>query len=584
MATYKQRTPYQRHTATYSDDEYPQATGTTYKQTSNAPSIQLSSQHLHHSNNNHQTTDDDLLESISNREWTSFRNNSSASARARARLQQYLDQQEQRTREWQFVLAQHHHTASSRDVSDDEYDDVLSGTDMPSIVTNPGATNPTAEVTGTTCGDEHSSFLGLSDMASDGVEKFRFQNQMPFHDGSGNFFTARSVRSNIESDIDESERGWESSSSRASSLLRSYRSTMGQRPEFKAVIQNIAEQHAGGSTNSLRYPSMKQCSTSQSRGVDSNYSVQSSDPQPRFTYPSVVTRRPIFNIYESEMEDMADMMEVPSKVGWLQTFEQVLRVLQPNEYNIRVSDSTMLNPIKALAHHLRPEDSTETRESASTLEDAVSNDDALRGSVEPVHNNSMTLQQAKQNMASASLETMQRLQTRKRSDPQRHFPSDPMQVEFSPTVRSRSVLDETHHHQHRRERRTTSRSTGTSTSSNHSSKDLRESNLIAVVLSTLRRFRDHVQSNLLHADFNDEEDRHADLARSLGFDGGLGIEWSRTVPAAVLTKTELELELEIKIEIDIDPVIETRGHPVARLLPAGHPRNRICAELTATVD
>lgn len=129
-------------------------------------------------------------------------------------------------------------------------------------------------------------------------------------------------------------------------------------------------------------------------------------------------------------------------------------------------------------------------------------------------------------MASASLETMQRLQTRKRTHPRRRFPADPMQVEFSPTMRNHHVFDEAHHHRKEQRRTTTtSRSTGTSTSNNN--KNLRESSLIAVVISTLRRFRDHVHSNLLYGDFHDEEDRQADLARSLGFDGDLGIQWNR---------------------------------------------------------
>lgn len=409
MATYKQRTPYHRQAATYSDDEDPQvaqASGT-LKQTSSAHASNLTSQHLHSSSLYH-SAEDDFLEGSSNREWTSIRN-SSASARARARQQQYLDQQEQRTREWQIVLAQHGHShTTSRDLSSDEYD-VLSGTEEdPSVVTSPNAVGPAAGVAG---GGEHSSFFGLSDL-TDGLESVgesedldhgvwshddednlslttstfrrlpvpssplaasslaaslshiprpsfasgasqggdsRFQNQMPFHDGSGNFFGAQSVRSNHESDI-ESERGWESSSSRASSLLRSYHSNA--RPfrrrmsssEFKAVIENIADlQHVDDNGSGLRHSSLRH---PQLRGVDSIHSTQSSEPpQPRFTYPSVVTRRPIFNIYESEMEDMADMeMEVPTtKMGWLEAFEHVLRVLQPNEYNIRVSDPTMVS-------------------------------------------------------------------------------------------------------------------------------------------------------------------------------------------------------------------------------------------------
>ncbi|KAG0354019.1 hypothetical protein BC939DRAFT_478992 [Gamsiella multidivaricata] len=606
MATYKQRTPYQRIAATYSDDA-PPATGATKQAaaaaaaavaaTSHATTVHLTSlhhhHHQHHNNNHHPYSsssslhypEDEFVENTSDHEWTSIRNsNSTASARARARQQQYLDQQQQRTREWQFVLAQHHRqslsppglaiipkttatttaAATSREVSSDEYEDILSGTETPSVVASPG---PNLISTG-------ASIFGFSDLTSDGLGsvgecedpgvwshededdnlslsipvlrrlpspsspfiasstaislsniptpsfaasphhmavEHTFQNQMPFHDGSGNFTTARSVRSQLDSDVD-SERGWESSSSRASSLLRQYRSrpTVHRRissSEFQAVIQNIADlQHTGAR------PSMTRQS-SRPRGVD-DQAVSSSRSQPLFTYPSAVTKRPIFNIYESEMEDMADMvLEVPAKIGWLNAFELALQAMQSNGHGASMSEATMLSPIKVFA---------EIKE--STTESSIASESSV-----PTDNNSGSSegslqQQVKQNMSAASFETLKRLQTRKRSNPHRPYSSDPMQVDFSPTLKDRPMPEDICH----KDQRIKSRSTGTSTSnsSSNSSLGMRTTNLLAVVLSTLRRFQNHVQSNLLYADFYDEEDRQADLARSLGFDGDLGIQWS----------------------------------------------------------
>ncbi|KAF9206464.1 hypothetical protein BGZ49_002384 [Haplosporangium sp. Z 27] len=597
MATYKQRTPYQRHTNAYSDDEDPQTL--TASASSNKPSTSTTnpvnlnsyhSQHHHHYNNNHHSNttthlipEDDIVENTLDREWTSIRN-TTASARARARQQQYLDQQQQRTREWQFVLAQHHQsflsdrTSTSRDITSDDYDELLSDAESSPVVTSPQDIQATPSVAQVGRVVEPSGYLGYSDLTSDGLESTfesedlgvwsheddedpmllsnpalprpppsssplaassttslsnlprpsfaastsyqsmnepKFQNQMPFHDGSGNFFTSQSVRSNLDSDMD-SEIGWESSSSRASSVINAYRSKPSIRrrissTEFKAVIQNIADlQHT-----TSRQHIMQQ--HSRSRGQDSGYYFSSaSDSRPQFTYPNVVTKRPIFNIYESDMEDMAAMvMETPTKISWSQAFEKAMTLLNAGDYEVPTSDSTLLNPIKALAQHLAPEDeATSVKKDdypISSLHEAPNTESSSDSA-----NNQVALQQVKQNMATASMETMTRLQTRKRSNSHRRYSSDPMQVDFTPTVRAEPMYDDAH----RKERRTMSRSTGTSTS-------MSDTNLLAVVISTLRRFRDHVTSNILYSsEIYDDEERQTDLARSLGFDGDLGIEWS----------------------------------------------------------
>ncbi|KAG0322158.1 hypothetical protein BGZ99_003452 [Dissophora globulifera] len=587
MATYKQRTPYQRHPAAYSDDEnsHPPAPSAAVKHSSAAHST-TNTAHLHnshHGNYQHQPgsslqiAEDDIVENTSDREWTSIRN-STTTARAKARQQQYIDQQQQRTREWQFVLAQHHHRPSflpsasttNKDISSDEYDDILSGTEAPSVVINPCIADTIPGTVAAGSAGEQSSFFGYSDLTSDGLESvggsedlgvwsheddedaipvFRrlpplspplaasstttslshiprpsfaagpyTQNQMPFHDGSGNFAGAQSGRSHLESDND-SDRGWDSSSSRASSLLRQYRAKSGttrrriSSTEFRAVIQNIADlQHTSPRQARVR-------SRSRPRSVDGLLMPPTDSHLPRFIYPSVVTSRPIFNIYESEMEDMADMStEVPTKIGWLQAIDQALRAMNHTEYEANVSDPSLLSPIKALAQSLTPEElSTPSVAASTTSASSDGNASSATQSIEPTLSDDYASEQVKQNMAEASLETMKRLQTRKRSNPHQRYGADPIQVDFSPTMRDRPMYDSGLH----RDRRVMSRSTGTSTSTH-----MRNTNLLAVVLSTLRRFRDHVQSNLHHADFYDEEDRHADLARSLGFDGSLGIGWS----------------------------------------------------------
>lgn len=154
--------------------------------------------------------------------------------------------------------------------------------------------------------------------------------------------------------------------------------------------------------------------------------------------------------------------------------------------------------------------SVESRTSTSTKVDQQQ--DVASPSDEAVNTaeSQASLDQVKQNMAAASVATLKRLQTRKRANPHHR---DPMQIDFAPTI---AVDADTY----LRNRRVLSRSTGTSTSTAH------DTNLLAVVLSTLRRFRDHVQSNFMFSEFYDDDERSQHLSRTLGPDGDLGIEWS----------------------------------------------------------
>jgi len=202
-------------------------------------------------------------------------------------------------------------------------------------------------------------------------------------------------------------------------------------------------------------------------------------------------------------------------VGWLQAFEQTLRSLKPQEYELHADDNAV-SPIKAWAQHLSHDEpmSAETRRSTTTpAPTKVDQQQSVASLSDETVNSSESqarLDQVQQNMAAASLATLKRLQTRKRANPHHR---DPMQIDFAPTV---AVDADTY----RKNRRVLSRSTGTSTSTAH------DTNLLAVVLSTLRRFRDHVQSNFMISEFYDEDERSQHLSRTLGPDGDLGIEWS----------------------------------------------------------
>ncbi|KAF9582273.1 hypothetical protein BGW38_000426 [Lunasporangiospora selenospora] len=640
MATYKQRAPYHRHTVSsrLSDDDdgaNPSSSHASYVSASHLTqhtSFHQSQHHGQHPQAHSQayTTDDDFFDSASNLEWTSSRH--STSARAKARQQQYLDQQLQRTREWQSVLAQHRQTASQLPVlntapasgpavvvqvatplsatlpptlpsttetatieskgsnvsagpavSSDEFeDDLLASSDLPSGLASPRTADFGTPGLGTSSHAEHLSTFGFSDLTSDGgmesvdesedlgvwshedededgpspytpsfrrlsaislssstssplvlssataslshlprpsfalatasaspytgVDLTKFQNQMPFHDGSGNFGVAgRRGMGAMSSVMDESEY-FDSDSSRASSVLRAYRPgtplLLRRRissSEFQNVIRNIAElQQANDRQQFERY----------------TIEMQQPPPQrPHFIYPQIVPRRPIFNIYESEMEDLEEMVddEVPAKIGWLQAFEQTLRALHPNEYAVHVTDPTVINPIKALAYHYSREESSlphkDTKQltrstdatipsssSSSSSSSSPSSDSDARTSKESPEAKgkgrgqektkaeeeedikaSCRVEQIRQNMSSASLQSLQRLQERKRSSPDqspghqdlhpghgRLNRSDPMQVDFCPTIQhppSPALVGMT-----RKECRVLSKSTGTSTS------------------------------------------------------------------------------------------------------------------------
>ncbi|KAG0093312.1 hypothetical protein BGZ92_006420 [Podila epicladia] len=420
MATYKQRTPYIRRSSadrhsSENDSQTLQTSGTARQHSSTATPP---GQSYHH--------DDTILDKTSDQEWTSIRH--SASARARARQQQqYFDQQQQRTREWQFVLGQHHHRSSfnagstttatdaGRPISPDEYDEILTGssTEPPSHLASSGVVDTGASGESTF---EQSSVLGYSDLTSEGLDSAgdseeldvwsqddddsislftpsfrrlsrpasptglspstslfylprpsfagplsqpnspvqpRFQNQMPLHDGSGNF--AGQSPLTYEPGY-ESDHGSESIALNASSVLRQFDSQKDNaRPritssEFASVIQNIASFQvqtgsAPGITSHPVHPSPPQgrLSDNNLRDLSLRFSSTPTSDNPGLTQACPSNRA--LEMYDADEYELAEMISgIPSKIGWLQAFEQTLRMfsgMQDSGLDIMVGDSSL---------------------------------------------------------------------------------------------------------------------------------------------------------------------------------------------------------------------------------------------------
>ncbi|KAG0356177.1 hypothetical protein BG005_004905 [Podila minutissima] len=594
MATYKQRTPYIRRPSTdrHSSENDPrtlQTSGTARQHSSTA----TPPEHSYHN-------DDSILDKTSDQEWTSIRH--AASARARARQQQqYFDQQQQRTREWQFVLGQHHHrtsfkagstttaTDAGRPISSDEYDEVLTASSA-----EPHLASPRAVDTGASgeSSFEQSSVLGYSDLTSEGLDSVgdseeldvwsqddddsislftpsfrrlsgpasptglspstslfylprpsfagplsqsnspiqpRFQNQMPLHDGSGNF--AGQSPLTYESPGHESDHGSESIALGASSALRQFDSQQDTtRPRvissaFASLIQNIAslQVQAGAApriTSRPAHPSPPQSRFSDNDRRDLSLRLSSTPtfvtPGPTQAYPS----NRALEMYDADQHELAEMISgIPSKLGWLQAFEHTFRMfsgMKDSGFDVMVGDSSPNNAVKAWTFHI-----SQNNRSLSTLPEAQEEADS---------DSDARLEEIRKNMASASMDTLRRLQTRKRShSPARNgrifpvrsiHPLDPMQIDFVPTVLDQSEVESS---RYPKNRRTTSRSTGTSTS--HQDSRAQDSTLLSVFITTLRRLRDHVSSNFLYHDYLDEDDNGVP-SRRLDFEGDLGIEWA----------------------------------------------------------
>ncbi|KAG0095367.1 hypothetical protein BGZ93_005968 [Podila epicladia] len=335
------------------------------------------------------------------------------------------------------------------------------------------------------------------------------------------------------------------------------------------------------------------------------------------------------SIYESEMEDIEGMVfDIPSKVGWLQIFEQALNV-----FNNSQDDLDSLNPIKALAQspfvddldpnatigvskgstttlplsHSVTDDidvdgtentdtsSSESKERAHTLSSIAPSTDLTLPSTPTLLSGSTSstvrslssqvqMKHLRQRMSASSLDALQRLQKRQRSDmaynsshlASPHMSRDPMHVDFMPTVVD-SVSDITSTSS--LGRHTPTRSTSTMTGSSYYPRD---TNVLATVISTLRRFRDHVKSNLLHPEF----DQESNYLSGLGFEGDLGVEWAISTSSSNSTEDASKGETSPVIVIEnVDTNNndnKSKGRFFGRALPSGFSSGASTPSLTTT--
>ncbi|KAG0348816.1 hypothetical protein BG004_004075 [Podila humilis] len=400
----------------------------------------------------------------------------------------------------------------------------------------------------------------------------QFQNKMPFHDGSGNF----------SQDLPwDSEGGWESSTSGVSSILSSYSRRIARQhliasprshngpissPEFGSVLQSIAtlqgqlyspQQHSHNSNN---------CSSQQYHCdipfVAQSAAVPSRASKPhRQRYHHGQLKLQSCSVYESEMEDIEAMViDIPSKMGWLQVFEQALNIFNNHTQESTIYSSySNMNTIKAIAHSsnsngdvhatdsdgvskgaARPNRQGTGHTSRLELSSARTHAAALPLTLAPSTLSELTsassmkspstqlqMKHLHQKVSASSLDALQRLQKRQKSEAALHQSTflaspqtstvDPMHVEFAPTIKVDLSTASTASAQ---TKKSTSTMTGSSGGHRHSDGD---TNMLASVISTLRRLRDHVKSNLLHAEFDQVESNYLS---GIGFEGDLGMEYA----------------------------------------------------------
>lgn len=93
--------------------------------------------------------------------------------------------------------------------------------------------------------------------------------------------------------------------------------------------------------------------------------------------------------------------------------------------------------------------------------------------------------------------------------------------------------------------------------------------MLATVISTLRRFRDHVKSNLLHPEF----DQESNYLSGLGFEGDLGVEWAIGTSLTNSTEDASKGEISPVIVIENMDTIgndnRSKGRFFGRALPSG---------------
>ncbi|KAI9231910.1 MAG: hypothetical protein BYD32DRAFT_187220 [Podila humilis] len=597
MATYKQRTPYYRHAATDrhasdNDSQTLQTIGTTRYHSSTATPSDRS--YLNEDTILDKTSGQEwasIRHTASARARARQQQQYFDQQQQRTREWQFvLGQHHHRHTS---LNAESTSTDAGRPISSDEYDEVLtaSSTEPPSLLDSPQAVDARA------LGEssfEQTSVLGYSDLTSEGLDSVgdseeldvwsqddeesislftptfrrpsgpaspselspstsmfylprpsfagplfqpnppvqpRFQNQMPLHDGSGNF-TEQSPQLPTEPGHG-SDHGPESIALGASSVLRRFgpqHDTTRPRissSDFASVIQNIAslQVQAGSASRSTSrpvHPSPIQSNFSDNDCQGLSLRLSST---PICVTPALARTQSnrALKMYDADEQELTEMIAgIPSKLSWLQAFEQTLHVfadMKDSGFNITVGDTCSNNAVNAWAICISHNECT-LPPFVKAVEETDSESDARLGEI-------------RKNMASASLDTLRRLQMRKRShSPTRKgrsllvhsvHPLDPMQIHFTPTIMDPSKLESS---RHPKNRRITSRSTSTSTS--HPNSNMQDSTLLSVFITTLRRLRDHVSSNFIYHDYLDGDDNSTPSAPSgqLGFQGDLGIEWA----------------------------------------------------------
>ncbi|KAF9547506.1 hypothetical protein EC957_008343 [Mortierella hygrophila] len=208
---------------------------------------------------------------------------------------------------------------------------------------------------------------------------------------------------------------------------------------------------------------------------------------------------------DSEVEDMQTMEEmdalvvdIPETTGWLQVFEHALSTFRTSfEAELDSSDSENIHPIKAWAR--RDEDCTKridhqiagsgrTAPRGSSFADkpiALPSSQSHSSLLSPIEREKITV--VRRQMSASSLDTLKRLQAQQTQ--RDHY---------------------NHHYYHSPQRQGAYEDEEQCSST---------ATLLAEALSALRRFRDHVKSNLMDPALDAE--LVSDLSR-LGFAGDLG--------------------------------------------------------------
>ncbi|KAK3847854.1 MAG: hypothetical protein J3R72DRAFT_430950, partial [Linnemannia gamsii] len=384
----------------------------------------------------------------------------------------------------------------------------------------------------------------------------QYQGQMPFHDGSGNFILSPSSSSPLlsphhntgttafSSEVSESESDLEL---HQHPRHRTYQHPIWGRRPLVYQQQHYQQDDASGGGCATKSKRMMMMTIKERKlmkiqrvhpSINANRSVRSVSPSPSSSRSHCGggeraksrLREGISMSYDSEeeedmrvMEEMnAMVVDIPTTMGWMQVFEQALSTFQ-SSFEVELLDSSNFDtahPIKAWAR--RNEDDTidswgQTKNSvtattstgATTPTPKTSSSMPLSLSTPSMNSPKLCHEsdmiQVKRQMSASSLYTLQRLQSQRYQTQHQHQRHPTQRHKFPRTQAFR------HHHHHHYDSASEDES-GLSSSST--------ATLLEVAISALRRFRDHVKSNLMDPAL--DEALESDLSR-LGFGGDLGM-------------------------------------------------------------